>query len=593
MDLSNQIILLGGLLCLVSILASVLTARLGMPLLLVFLVLGMLAGEDGPGGISFHDVQAAHLIGSLALAIILFNGGLCTDVGSFRVGLWPAFWLATLGVLVTAAITGLAAVWLLQLSWLEGLLIGAIVGSTDAAAVFAILHAHGLRLKQRVDASLQIESGINDPMAIFLTIALVEILVSVETAVGWDLLHHFVTQMGLGVLLGLLGGWLLAALINAIPLSLGLYPLLAFSGTLLIFGATSVIGGSGFLAVYLVGLILGNRPLQSIQNIRRFHDGMAWLSQIGMFLILGLLVYPSELLPIAGAALLLAAVLMLVARPFAVLTCLVPFRFDWREQLFISWVGLRGAVPIVLALFPMLAGLDNAELFFNVAFFVVLVSLIVQGWTVAPMARLLRLELPPSPGAVHRVELDLPGKTGYEFIGYRLATDSPVLNRALPDLPLPENTKPAAVLRQGRLLDSSTVKALSANDEVYLIAHADDLILLDRLFVATHAPPELVEQRFFGGIVLNGDATMSEIALFYGLPLPPEAKDLTLEQFFSRQFGKPVVGDRVELGRLEFVIREMHDRRVTRVGIKPSRRLGGNASILRRWRQRWLRLRGK
>ncbi len=568
MDFTNWVILLAGLLCLVSILTSVLTARLGMPMLLVFLGLGMLAGEDGIGGIRFHDVQTAHLIGSLALAVILFNGGLCTEIGSFRVGLWPAFWLATLGVAITAAVTGLAATWLLGLSWLEGLLIGAIVGSTDAAAVFAILHAHGLRLKQRVDASLQIESGINDPMAVFLTIALVDILATPEVSAGWELAHYFVAQMGIGAALGLAGGLALQGLINRIPLSIGLYPLLAFSGALLIFGGTSVMGGSGYLAAYLAGLLLGNRPLQGAQNIRRFHDGMAWLSQIGMFLILGLLVMPHELLPVAVNGLLLAVVLILLARPLAVFACLLPFRFDPREQLFISWVGLRGAVPIVLALFPLLAGLENATLFFNLAFFVVLVSLVIQGWTVAPVARWLRLELPPSPGAVHRVELDLPGKSGYELVGYRLAVDSPVLGRPLAGLPLPATVRPAAVVREGELLDGNDSPALRSGDYVYLLARGEDLTALDRLFFATHAPRELAEHRFFGELVLNGDAALAEIAMFYDLPLAKEDRGLTLEQYLTRQFRKPVVGDRVQLGRIEFVVRELREQRIARVGVK-------------------------
>lgn len=591
MDFTNWVILLAGLLCLVSILTSVLTVRLGMPLLLMFLALGMLAGEDGLGGISFHDVQTSHLIGSLALAVILFNGGLCTDIGSFRVGLWPAFWLATLGVAITAAVTGMAAGLLFDLSWLEGLLIGAIVGSTDAAAVFAILHAHGLRLKQRVDASLQIESGINDPMAVFLTIALVDILSTPDPTIGWEMARHFVAQMGIGTLLGGIGGLILHALINRLPLTIGLYPLLAFSGALLIFGATSVVGGSGFLAVYLAGLLLGNRPLQGGQNIRRFHDGMAWLSQIGLFLILGLLVTPSELLPVAGYGLLLAAVLILVARPLAVFACLFPFRFDHRERLFISWVGLRGAVPIVLALFPLLAGLDNAPLFFNLAFFVVLVSLVVQGWTVAPVARWLRLELPPSPGAVHRVELDLPGKSGYELVGYHLAADSPVLGRSLPGLPLPGTVKPAAIVRSGELLDSNEDTRLEHRDYVYLLARSDDLVALDRLFSATHAPPQLAEHRFFGELVLKGSAALADIARFYELPLTDENRALTLAQYLERHFGKPVVGDRIRLGRLEFVVRELRDGDIGQVGVKlTDKPLQAAAGPLPWWRRWWLRI---
>ncbi len=274
MELTNHILLFGSFLFLASVLGSMLSTRLGIPLLLVFLVLGMLAGEDGPGGINFDDFQTAHLFGSLALAVILFDGGLKTDTRSFRVGLWPALVLATVGVVITAAITGGLAAWLLELSWLEGLLIGAIVGSTDAAAVFSLLHSAGLQLKQRTGATLEIESGTNDPMAIFLTIGLVELLAAGQSDLEWSLLGEFIAQMGLGVAMGLAGGFALEWTINRIVLSASLYPLLTLGGALLIFAITSVVGGSGFLAIYLIGLLLGNRPVQAVQSVRRFHDGM-------------------------------------------------------------------------------------------------------------------------------------------------------------------------------------------------------------------------------------------------------------------------------------------------------------------------------
>ncbi|MFP4243930.1 MAG: potassium/proton antiporter, partial [Ectothiorhodospira sp.] len=353
MEITNQIILLGSGVLLASVLASVVTRRLGVPLLLVFLLLGMLLGEEGPGGVQFRDVQMAHLFGSLALAIILFDGGMRTPVSSFRVGLRPALGLATLGVVITAGITGAFAAWWLGLSWLAGLLLGAIVGSTDAAAVFSLLHARGLALKQRVGATLEIESGSNDPMAIFLTLVLMELIVDGNAPMGVTVLWEFLRQIGLGAVLGLAGGTGLRWLINRLDMPQGLYPLAAMAGGLTLFGLTSVMGGSGFLAVYLAGLLLGNRPLQASQYISRFHDGIARLAQIGMFLMLGLLVTPSDLLPVALDALPIAAVLILVARPLAVWLCLLPFNFPWREQVFVGWVGLRGAVPIILALFPL------------------------------------------------------------------------------------------------------------------------------------------------------------------------------------------------------------------------------------------------
>lgn len=569
MDFTNELILLTGTLFLLSVLASAISARLGLPLLLVFLALGMLAGEDGPGGIHFDDVETTYLIGTVALSVILFNGGLCTSISSFRVGLWPALCLSTVGVVVTAALTGFAAAWFLQLHWLEGMLIGAIVGSTDAAAVFTILHSHGLQLKQRVDATLQIESGINDPMAIFLTIVLVELLAAGAIHLDWSIASQFGQQMGIGAAVGLSGGWVLVWLINRMTLAPGFYPLLAFSGALLIFGTTAVAGGSGYLAVYLAGLMLGNRPLQSADNIRRFHDGLAWLSQISMFLILGLLVTPHRLLPLAGSSLLIAGVLIGIARPVAVTLCLLPFRFTWREQLFVGWVGLRGAVPIILALFPWLAGLEHYPLYFDVAFFVVLLSLVIQGWTVAPAARLLKLEVPPTSSAVlQRVRLDLPRQPGYELVSYPVTVDSPVAGRALTDFSLPESVRLAAVVRTGYLRESGDCGPLQAGDEVYWFAQTADLPVLDLLFTIMAVPPRLEPGRFFGELALNADAGMMELARMYGLNLNPTETADTLERYLKRRFDRPVVGDRVRLGSIEFVVREMRGECIVKVGMK-------------------------
>ena len=452
MDFANHAILLGAALVLISILLSIPSRRIGMPLLLAFLLLGMLAGPQGPGGIELRDLESAYLVGSLALAVILFDGGLRTRAETFRVGLWPALSLATLGVILTAGVTGAVAYLVFDLDWMEALLVGAIVGSTDAAAVFALLHAQGLELKQRISATLEIESGANDPMAIFLTLALVQLLAAGATGLGPGVLVAFVQQMGLGLLAGWAGGRALLWLINHLPLPPSLYPLLSLAGALLLFAVTNTAGGSGFLAIYLAGIVLGNHRLQGSQNIRRFHDGIAWLSQIGMFLMLGLLVTPSELLPIAPAALVVALGLILLARPLAVAVSLAPFRFPWREQGFIGWVGLRGAVPIILALFPLLADLPRAGLFFNVAFFVVLVSLIVQGWTLAPAARLLGLEIPSQPGRVRRLELDLPGQLDYELVAYALVKDSPALGEAVGSLTLPPGVGVAGLLRRGEAL---------------------------------------------------------------------------------------------------------------------------------------------
>lgn len=573
MDFANQVILIASVLFLVSILASVLSNRIGAPLLLVFLVFGMLMGEEGPGGLSFHDFQTAYLIGSAALAVILFDGGLRTKVESFRVGLRPAVTLATLGVIITVAITGLATAWIFDQPLMAGLLIGAIVGSTDAAAVFYLLRAHGLELKQRIGATLEIESGSNDPMAIFLTIAFVEIVLGEHENVGLGLAVEFVQQMGTGGVVGAIGGLLLGWCINRIRLTPGLYPLLAASGALMIFALTSVLQGSGFLAVYIAGLLLGNRALQSSQNIRRFHDGLAWISQIVMFLMLGLLVTPSHLLVVAPQALVVAALLILVARPLAVAICLLPFGFPWREQVFIGWVGLRGAVPILLGLLPLLAGIPDAFVYFNIAFFVVLISLVVQGWTVAPIARWLRLDLPPRSRVVHRLELDLPGQAEYELVGYTMEKDSPAIYKMVRRLSLPEDCQIVAMVRNGRPLSDINSEILQANDYLYVLTPPNRLPELDRVLVAEHGPARLEEHVFFGDFVLNGDTPLSALAGAYDLNIPDQhGEEETLGHYLLRVFKqRAVVGDRVRLNNMEFVVREIENGQITRVGLKITR----------------------
>jgi cell volume regulation protein A len=451
----------------------------------------------------------------------------------------------------------------------EGLLIGAIVGSTDAAAVFALLHARGLALKQRTSATLEIESGANDPMAIFITVALVELLASGATGIEASVLVSLVQQLGIGAFAGLGGGWLLAALINRLRLAASLYPLLALSGALLVFALAQALGGSGFLAIYLVGILLGNRPLQASQNILRFQDGIAWLSQIGMFLILGLLVTPSALLPILPAALGVAFTLMLFARTLAVLIALAPFRFPWRDQIFIGWVGLRGAVPIILALFPLLAGLPNSGLYFNIAFVVVLTSLLVQGWTLAPVARRLGLQVPGEEARLRRVELDLPGELDYELVSYALDAVSHARGLRGAELHLPKGVAMAGVLRAGALLTEPESVELDAGDSVLLLARPGDLETLDRLFGPDAQSERLREAEFFGEFALDAEARVDDLAAAYGFAIPEGAGRASLGALLAQAFARrPVIGDRIDLGQVQLVVREMVGERITKVGLK-------------------------
>lgn len=569
MELLNQFVLAGAALLLLAILASALSYRIGMPLLLVFLAVGMLAGEDGPGGIVFNDASIAYSVGSVALAIILLDGGLNTRAETFLAGLRPAIVLATVGVLLTCLVTGLFAAWMLDIEPLIGLLIGAVVGSTDAAAVFALLHAKGLTLKQRVSATLEIESGSNDPMAVFLTVALLELVLAGARMPGWETLALFGQQMGLGLVVGMAGGHLLVWMTNHLPLERGMYPMLVLAGGLALYGLTTVLNGSGFLAIYLAGVVFGNHSTREAPNIRQVHNGLAWLAQIGMFLMLGLLATPSQLVQHAPAALAIALVLMFVARPLAVALCLLPFRFPWREQVFIAWVGLRGAVPIILALFPLLAGVPEAGLILEVAFFVVLISLTVQGWTIPPLARWLRLEVPPPAVPDERLDLAARMRSGHVLLGYRLGEDSAAVGHTARELRLPEEARPVTVIRQGVALAPEAVGRLAVGDWLYLLARERDSAPLGELLAATRAPAYLEKRQFYGDFVVLGEARMGELAEQYGLPLPEGMTDLTLAAFLAERLpGLPVAGDRHRLGNVEFVVREVEAGRITRVGLR-------------------------
>ncbi|KWV49397.1 MULTISPECIES: potassium/proton antiporter [Rhizobium] len=560
------VVLVSTTLVLLAAFSSLLAFRFGAPLLLLFLAIGLLAGSDGLG-IQFSNNYLAYFLGSIALAVILFDSGFGTPVQAFKLAAIPSLTLASVGVLITAALIGVAAMWLLNFTWLEGLLLGSIVSSTDAAAVFFLLRIGGINIRDKVRSTLEVESGTNDPMAIFLTIALVEILASGERYHGINIgmLAMFVQEMGLGVILGLLGGMMISLIVSQLETDRGLTPIFVLALALLVFSATGAVGGSGFLAVYVAGIYAGNRKLQGHASIKRFQSGMTWLAQIIMFLVLGLLAMPSQFPAIAVPAVLLALFLIFIARPLAIWLSLLPFDYTQREIGFVAWVGLRGAVSILLAIMPILGGLENSQIYFNTAFIIVLVSLLVQGWTIKPVAKKLGLIIPPRMGAVDKVEVDLPGAANHELLSYRVIKDSPVLRGER----IPRWATPSLVIRDGKSMRYQYAGRLRENDLVYLFVVPSYSRLLDKLF-ASRAPVEEDDADFFGAFALSPARPAADLDAAYGPGLLNESeKGLTIAELMKHRLGgKADYADRVRLGSIILIVRDLDDQdHITSVGM--------------------------
>jgi potassium/hydrogen antiporter len=383
-------------LIILSILSIKLSNRFGIPSLVLFLAIGMLAGSDGLGVLSFDNPSLVRSLGITALILILFSGGLDTEWTAVRPIVWQGLSLSTIGVLSTALLIGLFVAWVQGFTFLEGLLLGAIVSSTDAAAVFMVLRARRTKIPRRLVQLLEFESGSNDPMAVVLTIALIRLLMEPSTSFG-ELVVFFVMQMGVGTAIGIAMGEIMRRSFNALDLELeGIYPVLSVALALLTYGMTDYLDGSGFLAVYLAGLVMARKPFTHQQSVLHFHDGLAWLMQVTMFLTLGLQVFPARLVPIAGVGILVSLFLIFIARPASVHAALAFSPMSLREQTIVAWAGLRGAVPIILATFPIVAGIEKADTIFHLVFFIALTSVVMQGTAIPLLTRMLKIGIPPS-----------------------------------------------------------------------------------------------------------------------------------------------------------------------------------------------------
>lgn len=484
-----------GILIGISVLLSRASGRLGLPLALVFMVVGMLAGSEGIGGVHFDDYAFAFRMGTAALVLILFDGGLNTPIGQIREALAPAAVLATFGVIGTAVVLAVGVHTLLGLEWPEALLLGAVVSSTDAAAVFAILRGSGLHLRRPLGSVLELESGVNDPMAVILTISLTTVMSSGDDAPVLGLLLDVGVQLVVGLVLGAGIGHLTRLLLCRVRVSAGgLYPVLTIALALVAFGVPTLFLGSGFLAVYVAAVIIGNGDIPYRSGVLRVHDAMAWLSQVGMFLMLGLLAFPSELAEVAGEGFAVAAMLTLVARPVVVWLLTLPFRRPLREVAYLGWVGLRGAVPIILATFPVMYDVPGAHRIFNLVFFVVVLSALVPGATVPWVTRRLGLvaPVPPTPPAALEIHSTTPLNGRIEW--FHIAEGHPLIGRDLASLPFPPSSSVLLVVRGASLVVAKGRTVIQAGDHMHVFGPDEDLPALTALLGPQTPPPPVTPE---------------------------------------------------------------------------------------------------
>ena len=588
MDTLNILYLVGALLIFASIMASTLSARLGVPLLLLFLVVGMLAGEDGILGIEFAQYNIANFVGQAALACILLDGGLRTSIQSFRVGLRPAIVLATWGVLATVLILGVFVTWLLDVDWRIGLLMAAIVGSTDAAAVFSLLRNGGVKLNDRVQATLELESGANDPLAILLVTGLIALNVDPDGQTVFGFIGLLLQQLGFGLGMGLLAGYLLSRLLPKIHLAEGMYAILILSAGLSVFAATNLIGGSGFLAVYLAGVMIGNRKGRSTEHVLRVMDSFAWLSQAVLFVVLGLLVTPSNVINVWYYSVAIAAFMILVARPIAVYSSVKPFKFNDREIGFISWVGLRGAVPITLAILPVISAVDDAFMLFDIAFGVVVLSLVLQGMTIPIMADFFKVRIPANDEPKEEVEVWVTDSTSITLYEFEVKAGAFATGRhpqAISTSISSDEINLFALVRRQKLISVKEDTQLQFGDTVWYAMRGNHASKIAQIFNDTKLDRRAIDD-FYGDWLLSPSVKLGDLPFFTGVMESESLVDklksksdntatnmwqqTVAEYVISSLDTAPVSGDTVAINdEWSLVIREVDDKGTLRtIGLK-------------------------
>ena len=472
-----------AILALISVISTKLSDKFAVPVLLIFLAIGMLAGSEGLGRVYFNDPWMAKTIGVIALAFIIFSGGIDTKWKEIQPVVFPGILLSTLGVFLTAIIVGGFAVFILKYSFIEGLLLGSIVSSTDAAAVFSILRSKRISLKSPLKPLLELESGSNDPMAVFLTLTFINLLTLKDYNI-YLLIPRFILDMAGGALIGYFMARFIVLIINKLKLEFdGLYPVLTVSFVLLTYSFASILKCNGFMAVYIMGLIMGKHFFINKAMIMRFHDGLAWLMQITMFLVLGLLVFPSRILPITLIGLLLVAVLMFIARPISVFISLLPFKMSARKKTMVAWVGLRGAAPIILATFPLLAGIGQAESIFNIVFFVVVASVLIQGVSIPLFSKILKVDAPFPKKQRYPIEFERREGIDAELHDVIVPYDSDAVGKRIADLGVPEKCLIMLISRNDKFIIPAGPTVIDGGDVLLVLANEQDLVVLNRILL--------------------------------------------------------------------------------------------------------------